>query len=204
MKVTDSDSKNNNRYSGPCGFVLRLNRLVRERFRYALARHPATIALGYSTIVFYGMCLRTLLTNPRRHWDLGVALILHSGLIAVLAVAAWSIMLFGVIVPSTIALALGAYLFYAQHNLPEVNIRDREEWNYVFAALHSSSYMEMSPLMQWFSANTGYHHVHHLNARILFDRLPESMAEIEKLQLPPAISLAPWIFIAVCVSSSET
>jgi omega-6 fatty acid desaturase (delta-12 desaturase) len=116
---------------------------------------------------------------------------LHLGLIAVLAVVAWEIMLLGVIVPSAIASAFGAYLFYAQHNFPEVKIRDREEWNYVFAALHSSSYMKMSPLMHWFSANIGYHHVHHLNARIPFYRLPEAMAEIEELQSPPTISLHP-------------
>lgn len=162
-----------------------------ERFLYALSRHSVTIALGYLTIFFYGMCLRSLLTNPRRHLDAAFALALHLGLIVVLAVVAWDIMLLGVIVPSTIASALGAYLFYAQHNFPEVKIRDREEWNYLYAALHSSSYMKMNPLMQWFSANIGYHHVHHLNAHIPFYRLPETMAAIEELQSPPTISLHP-------------
>lgn len=162
-----------------------------ERFWYAFARHPATIGMGYFTIFFYGMCLRPLLADPRRHWDSGIALVLHLSLVAVLAVVAWDIMLLGVIVPSTIASAFGAYLFYAQHNFPEVRIRDRKEWNYVFAALHSSSYIKMSPLMQWFSANIGYHHVHHLNARIPFYRLPKAMAEIEELQSPPTISLHP-------------
>ena len=164
-----------------------------ERFQYGLARHPATIAFGYVTIFFYGMCLRSVLTNPRRHIDSALSLIVHLSIVAVLAVVAWDIMLLGVIVPSAVAAALGAYLFYAQHNFPGVKIRDRGEWNYVFAALHSSSYMKMGPLMRWFSANIGYHHVHHLNARIPFYRLPEAMAGIKELQSPPTISLHPRV-----------
>ena len=96
-----------------------------ERFRYGLARHPATIALGYLTIFFYGMCLRSLMTNPRRHIDSALSLLLHFTIIAFLAVFAWDIMLLGVIVPSAVAAAVGAYLFYAQHNFPEVKIRER-------------------------------------------------------------------------------
>ncbi len=164
---------------------------AKEKIQYALSRHPVTIALGYITIFFYGMCLRSLFTNPKRHFDSAIALVVHLGLIVYLAIYAWEMMLLGVLVPSAIASALGAYLFYAQHNFPGVKIRDREEWNYVYAALHSSSYMKMSPLMHWFSANIGYHHVHHLNARIPFYRLPEAMAGIEELQSPPTTTLNP-------------
>lgn len=164
---------------------------TKEKIQYALSRHPLTIAFGYISIFFYGMCLRSLLTNPMRHLDSALALVVHFGLVAYLAVYDWEMMVLGVLVPSTIASALGAYLFYAQHNFPGVKIRDREEWNYVFAALHSSSYMKMNPLMRWFSANIGYHHVHHLNARIPFYRLPEAMAGIEELQSPLTTTLNP-------------
>ena len=86
---------------------------------------------------------------------------------------------------------MGAYLFYAQHNFPGVQFRNRDEWNYVFAALQSSSYIRMSPVMNWFTGNIGYHHVHHLNALIPFYRLPEAMAELEELQEPLTTSLRP-------------
>jgi omega-6 fatty acid desaturase (delta-12 desaturase) len=162
-----------------------------ERCRYVMARHPATIAFGYVSIFLYGMCLRSMLTNPRRHFDSGIALSLHLSLLTVLAFVAWDIMLLGVILPFGIASAFGAYLFYAQHNFPEARIRDREKWNYVDAALNSSSYMKMGRLMCWFTANIGYHHIHHLNARIPFYRLPEAMAELEELQSPRTTSLNP-------------
>jgi omega-6 fatty acid desaturase (delta-12 desaturase) len=40
----------------------------------------------------------------------------------------------------------------------------------------------MNPILRWVTANIGYHHIHHLNARIPFYRLPEAMASIEELQ----------------------
>jgi omega-6 fatty acid desaturase (delta-12 desaturase) len=46
-------------------------------------------------------------------------------------------------------------------------------------------------LLHWFTANIGYHHVHHLNARIPFYRLPEAMAGIEELQSAGTTSLYP-------------
>jgi omega-6 fatty acid desaturase (delta-12 desaturase) len=48
----------------------------------------------------------------------------------------------------------------------------------------------MSPVFHWFTRNIGYHHVHDLNSRIPFYRLPETMAAIEELQSPVTISLS--------------
>ncbi len=47
----------------------------------------------------------------------------------------------------------------------------------------------MGRLMRWFTGNIGYHHIHHLNARIPFYRLPEAMAGLAELQSPGATSL---------------
>ncbi len=45
--------------------------------------------------------------------------------------------------------------------------------------------------MAWFTANIGYHHIHHLNARIPFYRLPEVMREMPELQQPGTTSFHP-------------
>jgi len=45
--------------------------------------------------------------------------------------------------------------------------------------------------MAWFTANIGYHHVHHLNARIPFYRLPEVVRELPELQHAKITSLNP-------------
>ncbi|MDP6557369.1 MAG: fatty acid desaturase [Pirellulaceae bacterium] len=169
-----------------------------ERFAYAAARHPLIMVLGYFTVFLWGMCLRPFLLNPRRHFDGAISIVVHVGLLIYLGVLGLDIMLFGLFVPSLLASSLGAYLFYAQHNYPAAKLRLRSEWSHVEAALHSSSYIAMGPLMNWFTGNIGYHHVHHLNARIPFYRLPEAMASLKELQSPGTTSLRP-VDIAACL-----
>ena len=70
-----------------------------------------------------------------------------------------------------------------------MDLRERAQWDYVFAALASSSFLDMGRMMHWFTGNIGYHHIHHLNARIPFYRLPETMRAIERLQSPATTSL---------------
>ncbi len=160
-----------------------------ERSRYALSRHPLTIALGYLTIFMGGMCIRSVLINPRRHMDSAIALLLHLALALTLLQLGWEYLFFCLVLPLTIACGMGSYLFYAQHNFPGCKLSQREDWSYVRAALYSSSYMKMNPLMQWFTGNIGFHHIHHLNAKIPFYRLPEAMKGLHELQSPIATSL---------------
>jgi omega-6 fatty acid desaturase (delta-12 desaturase) len=88
-------------------------------------------------------------------------------------------------------MALGSYLFYAQHNFPSARLDEGSAWDYATAALAGSSNIPMGPLMRWFTGNIAYHHVHHLNARIPFYRLPEAMAGLEELQSPGVTTLSP-------------
>lgn len=40
------------------------------------------------------------------------------------------------------------------------------EWDYTAAALQGSSFYKLPKLLQWFSGNIGFHHIHHLSPRI--------------------------------------
>jgi omega-6 fatty acid desaturase (delta-12 desaturase) len=163
----------------------------REQLEYRIARSPWIIVLGYLTVFTFGMCVRPFLLDPRRHWDAPLSLVVHAGLFSLLWLAAdWQTALLVFAIPTFIASALGAYLFYIQHNFPEAKIRRGEEWSYTQAALRSSSYLKAGPIMHWFTGNIGYHHVHHLNAKIPFYRLPEAMAGLAPLQSPAGTSLS--------------
>jgi acyl-lipid omega-6 desaturase (Delta-12 desaturase) len=164
-----------------------------ERRRYALARHPLTILAAYLTIFLFGMCVQPLARNPRRHaLEALLALGLHLSLCAVIgATLGAETLLLGFLLPMNVAFVFGAYLFYAQHNFEGIHLADRQDWEMTRAALHSSSYLELGPVMRWLTANIGYHHVHHLNARIPFYRLPEAMAELPELANPPVTTLRP-------------
>jgi omega-6 fatty acid desaturase (delta-12 desaturase) len=164
---------------------------VSDQRKYAALRHPLTIATAWFTMFIVGMCFVPFQRNPKLHWQGPVVVALHFGAIA-LATALFGgwIAALTVWLPVVVALTSGAYLFYAQHNFPTAEFRDRTKWNYTFAALRSSSMFEMSPLMHWFTGNIGYHHVHHLNHRIPFYRLPEAMAAMPELQNPGRTSWA--------------
>jgi acyl-lipid omega-6 desaturase (Delta-12 desaturase) len=174
-----------------------VNSSKRERFMYLATRHPLTITFGYISMFMYGMCIQSFLSSPRRHVDSLVALALHiAAATLVLIFFGWKIWLLSFFVPFFIAMMIGAYLFYAQHNFPGVTFRDNGEWTYDGAAIESSSYMKLNPFWHWVTANIGYHHVHHINSRIPFYRLPEVMKEIPELSQPKTTSLKPGAIIA--------
>lgn len=170
-----------------------------KRFAYAMARHPLTIAAGYLMIFLLGMCLGSFLKKPRHYWDSALAIVLHLGLVASLTYFfGFQMALFALILPLVVACATGSYLFYAQHNFPEVHIEPRQTWSFQRAAVESSSYMKTGALMGWFTGHIGLHHIHHLNAVIPFYRLHEAMAAVPELQVKPQTSLRPGD-VAACL-----
>ncbi|HLA57962.1 MAG TPA: fatty acid desaturase, partial [Puia sp.] len=155
----------------------------RQKFEYLAIRHPLTIAMGYFSMFIFGMCIASFISNPRKHYDSLIALIIHITISVLLFIfVGWQIWFCLFFLPFVIAFAMGAYLFYAQHNFPGVTFSDNKEWAYEKAAMESSSYMVMNPVMAWLTGNIGYHHIHHLNSKIPFYRLPEVMAQIKELQ----------------------
>ncbi len=171
---------------------------TRQQIGYALTRHPLTIAMGYVTVFFFGMSVRPLVANPQRHFDALLSIACHVGLLLWLGFDEIDDLWLAALIPFIVSSAVGAYLFFAQHNFPGVRLKIGRDWDYAFAALHSSSYIRMGRVMRWFTGNIGYHHVHHLNSRIPFYNLPKVMAAIEALQFPTTTSLHPRD-IAACL-----
>jgi len=65
-----------------------------------------------------------------------------------------------------VAGAAGIWMFYVQHQYEETYWEKRETWDYTTAALQGSSFYKLPRILQWFTGNIGYHHVHHLSSRI--------------------------------------
>lgn len=163
-----------------------------ERAAHVIERHPLTILLGYVTVFLLNFGLAPFFRDPRRHADSAIAFVLHLGLGAGIWLLAGSqTFLFAFLLPFLIAGALGAYLFYVQHAFEGVVIHPKDAWSHTTASLEGSSYLKLGPLMRWFTGNIGFHHVHHLNPRIPFYRLPEAMEAIPALQQPTTVTLRP-------------
>lgn len=169
-----------------------LNATKSERREYLAVRHPLNMIFGYFTLFSFGMCILSFLSSPRRHYDSLIALILHLiFIVSAVYFCGWVTWALAILMPFSIACGFGAYLFYAQHNFPGVTFKNNIEWSYEHAALESSSYMKMNPFWQWVTANIGFHHIHHMNSKIPFYRLPETMKAIPELQQAKITTLWP-------------
>src|SRR6185295_5982053 len=97
------------------------------------------------------------------HWTnltiLGVAVALSS----IFGIKAYVIIQLTVLL---VAGSVGFWLFYVQHQFEGVYWERREEWDYAAAALQGSSFYKLPKVLQWFSGNIGFHHIHHLSSRI--------------------------------------
>ena len=57
-------------------------------------------------------------------------------------------------------------VFFVQHNFDGSYAHKTEGWDYLLGAIDGSSYLELPPVFKWFSADIGYHNIHHLSERI--------------------------------------
>ncbi|HEU5217151.1 MAG TPA: fatty acid desaturase [Gemmatimonadales bacterium] len=60
----------------------------------------------------------------------------------------------------------GVWLFYVQHQFEDAYWKGGSDWDYATAAVTGSSYFRLPRVLQWFTGNIGFHHVHHLSPRI--------------------------------------
>jgi omega-6 fatty acid desaturase (delta-12 desaturase) len=171
--------------------------LSRSRFKrllYRLYRHPLVL-LAIGPVWQFVIKHRYPADLPRswkREW-----LSVHRTNLAIVAVVVTLVLLVGwqrfllVQLPITlIAGSVGVYLFYVQHQYEDTYWRYREAWDYYAAGLEGASHLVMPRVLQWFSANIGLHHIHHIASRIpnyhlqrCFDENPE-LHDVTRLTLP--------------------
>ncbi len=65
-----------------------------------------------------------------------------------------------------IAGSVGVWLFYVQHQFDGAYWEHHDRWDYVTAALQGSSFYKLPRVLQWFTGNIGFHHIHHLSPGI--------------------------------------
>lgn len=83
---------------------------------------------------------------------------------------------------------IGVWLFSIQHRGETTAWARHEDWEPASAALESSNYLRLPVVLQWFTGNIGYHHVHHLNPRVPNYRLQECHDTLPALREVPTLS----------------
>lgn len=83
-----------------------------------------------------------------------------------------------------VAATVGVWLFYVQHQFDGAYWARKTDWNFFDAALEGSSFYDLPRIFHWWTANIGYHHIHHLDSAIPCYRIRECMETVEELQHP--------------------
>ena len=78
---------------------------------------------------------------------------------------------------TVVASSVGVWLFYVQHQFEDTYWERHDDWEFKDAAIQGSSLYALPKVLQWFSGNIGFHHVHHLSARIPNYKLEQAYKE---------------------------
>jgi acyl-lipid omega-6 desaturase (Delta-12 desaturase) len=139
-----------------------------KRIAYRLARNPLVLFVIAPLYVFVVHHRFTASGAPARERQsvrrTNLALLAAALLMSM--VIGWKALLMIQLTVSALAGALGLWLFYVQHQFDGAYWARGKEWDYTAAALHGSSFYKLPKILQWFTGNIGYHHIHHLSPHI--------------------------------------
>jgi omega-6 fatty acid desaturase (delta-12 desaturase) len=139
-----------------------------KRFAYRLARNPFILFVVAPLFMFL---VRQRFTTPGAKprerfsvWWMNLAIAgIATGMCLLFG---WKAYLVLQLIVMMVAGAVGVWLFYVQHQFEDAWWERSSAWDYTAAALQGSSFYKLPKVLQWFSGNIGFHHIHHLSPRI--------------------------------------
>jgi omega-6 fatty acid desaturase (delta-12 desaturase) len=165
-----------------------------RRLGYRLYRHPLVL-FGIGPAYVFLLRHRLPLGLMRAGWRPWVSTMATNA--AIMVVAGGAIAVIGLVpflliqLPTALlAASAGIWLFYVQHQYEDTYWETDSNWSHPDASLKGSSHYVLPGVLRWFTANIGVHHVHHLNSRIPFYRLPEVLRNHPELANMSRLSLA--------------
>jgi len=142
-----------------------------EKLKYRVYRHPLFLFGLVPAILF--LFLYRFPYSASKSWKKEERHSVYWNDLAMLAIAAlisywigWKAFLLIELPVVLLAASAGTWLFYVQHQFEDTYWAAKPEWDYAAAALQGSSYYQLPKVLQWFTGNIGFHHIHHLSPRI--------------------------------------
>jgi omega-6 fatty acid desaturase (delta-12 desaturase) len=158
-----------------------------ERLRYRLYRNP-WLMFGLGSTLFFLVVQRFPRRDARKRERNSVLLTnlaivgMAAGMSALIGLKAYLMIQLPIAILSSM---IGLWMFYVQHQFEEGYWEHNPEWDYVTASLKGSSYYKLPRILQWFTGNIGFHHIHHLSPKIPNYKLPACHNENPSLQVKP-------------------
>jgi acyl-lipid omega-6 desaturase (Delta-12 desaturase) len=150
-----------------------------RRIVYRIVRNPLIMFTIGSFLVFTVFHRFYIPGSARRERVsvIGTDLALAGLITGLIFLMGWKAYLMIQIPVMLIAAAAGVWLFYVQHNFEGTYWERHEKWDFQTAGLKGASFYKLPAILQWFTGNIGFHHIHHLNARIPNYKLPQAYRE---------------------------
>ncbi|MET1027173.1 MAG: fatty acid desaturase [Dongiaceae bacterium] len=142
----------------------------RGRLLYRLQQHPIVTQFLIPPFVF--LVLFRLPFDTPKTWlrERRSVLLTNLSLVALfgalVACFGWQAVLIVHLPIMITASIIGIWMFAVQHRFEETEWVRHEDWSAARAALNGTSYFKLPAVLQWFTGNIGFHHVHHLAPRV--------------------------------------
>jgi len=169
------------------------------RYLWSNRRLQTGMPFGERIAAFRTPCWSSLQEFRHMSWNNAVALPLWG--VAAWLMGPWLFIGF-YIVASALAGGAGLVLFSVQHNFEQSHASGNEGWDYTRGAIEGTSFLCLPAWLNWITVNIGYHHIHHLSARIpsycLVDcheeyaSLFSGVTRIRLAQVPAALKCILW------------
>lgn len=143
---------------------------LRQRL-YRAALHPLVSQLLLPPVVFV-LVYRIPFDTPKIGWrkERFSVHLTNFGLAALLLTLTlsmgWEPVLLVQLPVIAMASIIGVWLFSVQHRFEHSVWSRQSDWTAARASLLGSSWLRLPKILQWFTGNIGFHHVHHLMPRV--------------------------------------
>ena len=162
-----------------------------KKFGYRIMRQPIFMFLFGSVIVFV-FTQRIPVSKSKREnasvWWTNLSLAIM--ITAMCLLFGWKEYLLVQTLVIFFGASAGIWLFYVQHNFEGVYWDRHTQWDYFKASMQGSSFYKLPAVLNWFSGNIGYHHIHHLSAKIPNYNLAKAYRENPIFHVKPLTILA--------------
>jgi omega-6 fatty acid desaturase (delta-12 desaturase) len=158
-----------------------------KKFGYRVLRNPLILFTVGSFIDFVVLQRFATPTAGKRERTsvLWTNVALAAVVIILIRVVGWQAFLLVEVPILLIATSAGVWLFYVQHNFDGTYWARHEQWEFFKAGVTGSSFYKLPGILNWFTGNIGYHHIHHLSPKIPNYKLPWAYKENPLFQIPP-------------------
>jgi omega-6 fatty acid desaturase (delta-12 desaturase) len=162
-----------------------------RRLAYRISRHPVFLFLVLPCFKFTLYNRLRPRAAPQPAWRsvplTNLALVVVYG--TAMGLAGWREVLLVMLPVFWLASLIGLWLFYVQHQFEQAYWAPQGRWDGFSAAMRGSSYYRLPPLLNWFTASIGYHHIHHLSPSIPNYRLASCHRMEPLFQGAPTLTL---------------